>query len=99
MNATMKRRIQRAEKAIDQIANPEKPKEIVLLAQPAADASAELVAKFEADQGAALERGAFVIVLTPLKPVPRSVESFRRRAQVNDVPGREGFEGRRSGVS
>lgn len=98
MNATLQRRIQRAEKAIDQLANPERPKEIVLLAQPAPDATAELVAKFEADKGSALERGAFVIVLTPLKSLSRSVESFRRRALANDVPDRDGFEGRRNGV-
>lgn len=98
MNATMKRRIQRAEKAIDQIANPEKPKEVVLLAQPAPGDTAELVAKFEADMATALERGAFVIVLTPLQPLPRAVECTRRRAVVNDVPGRDGFEGRRNRV-
>lgn len=66
MNATMKRRIQRAEKAIDQIANPEKPKEVVLLAQPAPGAGPEVVAKFSDAHGAALDRGAFVIVLVPL---------------------------------
>lgn len=98
MNATMKRRIQRAEKAIDQIANPEKPKEVVLLAQPAPDAPAALVAKFEADMATALERGAFVIVLVPLRPLPRAVKDFRRRELVNDVPGRDGFEGRRNRV-
>lgn len=96
MNATMKRRIQRAEKAIDQIANPEKPKEVVLLAQPAPDAPAALVAKFDADMAAALERGAFVIELRPLKPLPQAVESTRRRALVNDVLGRDGLEGRRN---
>ena len=71
MNANLQRRIKRAEKAVDQLANPQKPKEVLLMAQPGPDASAEVIAKYEADMGAALERGAFVIELRPLQPPPR----------------------------
>ena len=98
MNITLQRRLRQAEQAIDQLANPKKPTEVVLLGQPAPGDSPEVVSKFEAEKAAALERGAFLIVLTPLQPLPRQVEGAGRRAQVDDVPGRDRFEGRRNRV-
>ena len=98
MNITLQRRLRQAEQAIDQLANPQKPREALLMARPGPDASAEVIAKYEADMRAALERGAFVIELRPLQPLPRQMEGAGRCAQVDDVPGRDGFEGRRNRV-
>lgn len=66
MKSTLQRRIKQLEKLVEQVTNPEKPQEVVLLATPAPGAPAQAVEKFRADMSAAIQRGAFAIVLAPL---------------------------------
>lgn len=66
MNATLQRRIKQLEKLVTQVANPEKPREVVLLGTPGPDAPASETEQFKADMRAAIARGAFVIVMVPL---------------------------------
>lgn len=75
MSTTLRRRIQQLEKLVDQVAKPEKPREVVLLASPGLDAPASEAEQFKADMRAAIARGAFVIVMAPLGAAPTVAES------------------------
>lgn len=66
MRATLQRRIKQLEELVEQVTKPEKPQDVVLLETPAQGAPAQAVKKFRADLSAAIQRGAFVIVLAPL---------------------------------
>lgn len=66
MSATLQRRIKQLEKLVEQVANPEKPQDVVLLGTPGPDAPASEIEQFKADMRAAIARGAFVIVMVPL---------------------------------
>lgn len=69
MSTPMLRRLQRLEELVNQVVNPEGPKEMILLAVPADDATAEAKTEFEAQRLAAAERGASVIELVGVRPV------------------------------
>lgn len=68
MSLTLQRRLDRLEHLVNQVANPEGPREMVLLAVPPDDASSEAKAAFEAQSQAAAARGASVIGLVGVRP-------------------------------
>lgn len=68
MSATLARRIKHLESLVDQVVTPEVFRESVLFGTPAPGAPAKVREKFEAEMNAAIQRGAFVIVLVPLRP-------------------------------
>jgi hypothetical protein len=68
MSTPMLRRLQRLEELVNQVVNPEGPKEMILLAVPADDATAEAKTEFEARCSAAAVRGATVIGLVGVRP-------------------------------
>lgn len=68
MSTALQRRFVRLEQMVDRVAKPEVFRETVLLAAPAADASSEVKAKFEADKREAMARGCMVIELVGVRP-------------------------------
>lgn len=74
MSAALERRIKHLEKLVDQVTTPEVFREAVLFGTPAPGAAAKAREKFEADKSAAIQRGAFVIVLVPLKAIPPTIK-------------------------
>ncbi len=68
MSIAIQRRLERLEYLVNQVANPEGPREMILLAVPPDDASSEAKAAFEAQCQAAAARGASVIGLVGVRP-------------------------------
>lgn len=66
MSTVLRRRIKQLERLVDQVATSDKPSEVVLLSIPAEQADPEAMAQFLEGKRAAMERGAFVIVMVPL---------------------------------
>lgn len=77
MSITIQRRLEKLEYLVNQVANPEGPREIIMLAVPSADTSSEAKAAYEAQCRAAEERGATVIGLVGVRPQQvRSMENL-----------------------
>lgn len=71
MSIAIQRRLEKLEYLVNQVANPEGPREMILLAVPPADASSEAKSAFEAQCRAAEDRGATVIGLVGVRPRSR----------------------------
>lgn len=66
MNATLRRRLGKIEEFVES-AKPKPPQEVVLIGQPAVGAPQEGWEMFMVERRSAIKRGAFVIVMVPLK--------------------------------
>jgi hypothetical protein len=82
MSAALQRRIKQLEKLVDLVATPEAHQEVVLLGMPAPNAPAQELEWFKRDVEAAKSRGAFVIVMVPLRKCSE-VEDGPRRGEVD----------------
>ncbi len=68
MSIAIQRRLEKLEYLVNQVANPEGPREMVLLAVPTDDASSEAKAAFEEQCRAAEKRGVTVVGLAGVRP-------------------------------
>lgn len=68
MSAALERRVKKLEGLVNQVATPEVLREVVLMASPELRGTAAEIKAFEAEKRAAIDRGAFIIVLRPLLP-------------------------------
>ena len=73
MSSALERRVKKLEGLVNQVAAPEVFHEVVLMAAPAPDAPEAVVNRFTSERRAALDRGASVIVMRPLKPEPATL--------------------------